>query len=160
MIPLWVNSLLIFSWKISSYIVYSCVQALTLPCRPKQTVNSAHSKIIKKKKKYRGVGTIRGELKLKAGGGGELQCWAFESSPTVEALTASCLSVTLCGLSQTWAFFSHTLPIRAIIVVMIPFISASLWIHLFSKVILYWLIVMDWLDWPTGVGRPRLRFIH
>lgn len=70
----------------------------------------------------------------------------FVSSSTVGALTASCLYVTLCGLSQTWAFLSYTHPIRAIMVVMIPFISVSLWMHLFSKVILYWLIVMDWLD--------------
>lgn len=70
----------------------------------------------------------------------------FVSSSTVGGLTASCLYVTLCGPSQTWAFLSHTDPIRAIIVLMIPFISVSLWMHLFSKVILYWLIVVDWLD--------------
>lgn len=61
----------------------------------------------------------------------------FVSSSTVGALTASCLYVTLCGPAQTWAFLSHTDPIRAIIVLMIPFISVSLWMHLFSKVILY-----------------------
>lgn len=61
----------------------------------------------------------------------------FVSSSTVGALTASCLYVTLCGPSQTWAFLSHTHPIRAIMVLMIPFISVSLWMHLFSKVILY-----------------------
>lgn len=61
----------------------------------------------------------------------------FVSSSTVGALTATCLYVTLCGLSQTWAFLSHTQPIRAIMALMIPFISVSLWMHLFSKVILY-----------------------
>lgn len=63
----------------------------------------------------------------------------FLSGSTVGARTASCLYVTLCGLSQTWAFLSHTHthPIRANMVVMIPFIFVSLWMHLFSKVILY-----------------------
>lgn len=61
----------------------------------------------------------------------------FVSSSAVGALTASCLYVTLCGPSQTWAFLSLTHPTTTIMVVMIPFISVSLWMHLFSKVILY-----------------------
>lgn len=62
--------------------------------------------------------------------------WTLLCLPLLSG-AASCLYVTLCGPSQTWAFLSHTHPIRAIMVLMIPFISVSLWMHLFSKVILY-----------------------
>lgn len=62
----------------------------------------------------------------------------FVSSSTVRGPNSFLsLCYALWPLSNLGFSLSHTHPIRAIIVLMIPFISVSLWMHLFSKVILY-----------------------
>lgn len=150
MIPLhWVNSLSLYIYiyffcEGSHCILFTTTRrGLTQPCCWLQVVNPE-----KATKKRRNVEEKELQRWSSRAGGGREKCSVdpFVSSSTVGALTASCLRVTLCGPSQTWAFLSHAHPIKAIMAVMIPFISASLWMHLFSRVILYWLIVMDWLD--------------
>lgn len=84
---------------------------------------------------------IRGELnveikyrrKLEVGEKGSVE---LLSPPLLGPNSFMSLCYALWPLSNPGFFLSHT-PIRAIMVVMIPFISASLWMHLFSKVILY-----------------------
>ena len=150
MIPLhWVNSLSLYFCDGSHCILFTTICGVSCG-------RAAECKWLTRK--------TRGEER-RATISGEIKCWRGGTTAREQrrrrgrnamstllcppllfgALTASCLCVTLCGPSQTWAFLSHTHPIRAIIVLMIPFISVSLWMHLFSKVILYWLIVMDWL---------------
>lgn len=113
MIPLhWVNSLsLYFLWRISLYIVYNYTRGHVAECKWLTLQDS------ERKRRRRGVDDkerrnemLKREIdqRRRRRRGEKCNVDPFVSSSTVGALTASCLYVTLCGPSQTWAFLSHT----------------------------------------------------